>query len=129
LISLTFERKKRGFFTVMGDPLVASLVELAAAGATAVGANCSVTSAEMRDLVDEAIAGVGAPLVIQPNAGAPRTTTDGVVWYDQSPEEFADDMAAIAARGVAVVGGCCGTDDRFIASLSRRLQRAVGSSS
>ena len=128
MISMTFERKKRGFFTVMGDPLVSSLNELAAMGATAVGANCGVASAEMMDLVDEALAGVDAPLAIQPNAGAPRTTPDRGVRYDQPPEEFADDMATIAARGVAIIGGCCGTDDRFIASLSRRLRRGSGSS-
>ena len=35
-VSLTFERKRRGFFTVMGDPLVPSLLELARQGADAV---------------------------------------------------------------------------------------------
>ena len=41
--------------------------------------------------------------------------------YAQTPEEFAADLAAIAALGVAALGGCCGTDPRFIAALAARL--------
>lgn len=121
LVSMTFERKKRGFFTVMGDPLVATLGALAEAGASVVGANCSVTSDQMLALVEEAASSVSAPLVIQPNAGSPETVADGSFRYAEDPEAFAEHMAAIAARGVRVLGGCCGTDARFIAALRRRI--------
>lgn len=125
LASLTFERRRRGFFTVMGDPLAPALRALVAAGAVAVGANCSVTSVDMRALAGEALAAVGVPVVLQPNAGAPRLA-DGALVYDQTPEAFADDMEAVARQGVRLVGGCCGTDPRFIAALARRLGRADG---
>jgi 5-methyltetrahydrofolate--homocysteine methyltransferase len=120
-VSLTFERKRRGFFTVMGNAL-------AAAGADAVGANCSVASGDMQELAAGALAGltragIDLPLVVQPNAGQPRMVDDGVR-YDQAPEQFAADLAAMAALGVRAVGGCCGTDPRFIAALCRRLGRA-----
>ena len=121
MVSLTFDHKKRGFFTVMGDPLVPALGALADAGAAAVGANCTLTSAQMADLVGEALAGVDIPLVVQPNAGAPEAQADGTSSYAQSPEDFAADLAAFAAAGAAVVGGCCGTDHRFIAALRRHL--------
>jgi methionine synthase I (cobalamin-dependent) len=121
MVSMTFDRKKRGFFTLMGDPLVASLNALAGAGAIAVGANCSIASLDMRSLVDEALPGVETPLVAQPNAGRPQQTGDGSFHYAQLPDEFAADMTAIAARGVSAVGGCCGTDDRYIAALHLRL--------
>jgi methionine synthase I (cobalamin-dependent) len=124
LVSLTFERKKRGFFTIMGDPLVASLRTLAADGAAAVGANCSITSEEIVALMDEAAGGVEAPLVLQPNAGSPEMAPDGSFRYAQSPGAFAGDMAAVAARGARLVGGCCGTDERFIAALAERLDRS-----
>jgi len=122
LASLTFERRKRGFFTIMGDPAVASLCALAAEGAVAVGANCSIASADMAALMDMVAGEVDAPRVAQPNAGAPETAPDGSFRYAQSPEAFAADMAAVAARGVRLVGGCCGTDERFIAALARRLR-------
>ncbi len=121
-VSLTFERRKRGFFTMMGNPLVASLRELLDAGATAVGANCSITSADMVDLGSEARnAGLG-PLVLQPNAGQPEMVA-GSPRYAQDPEDFAADLAPLAERGAVALGGCCGTDPRFIAALVRRLGR------
>jgi 5-methyltetrahydrofolate--homocysteine methyltransferase len=124
MTSMTFERKKRGFFTVMGNALSASLQSLAAAGAGAVGANCSIASGDMRALAEEALAAVRAPLVLQPNAGAPRMAGRSFV-YDQSPEDFAADMARVAALGVRAIGGCCGTDPRFIAALrQQRLAEA-----
>ncbi len=124
-VSLTFDRKKRGFFTAMGDRLGASLVKFAQAGADAVGANCSITSVDMRDLVTAALADLAdhqltTPLVVQANAGQPRISPDGVV-YDQQPEAFAQDAAAMITGGARLVGGCCGTDPRFIAQLAQRL--------
>ena len=77
MVSLTFDLKRRGYFTVMGDPLVPALCALVEAGAVVVGANCTLTSPQMAGLVDEALAGVDAPLVIQPNAGAPEAQVNG----------------------------------------------------
>jgi len=122
LVSLTFERKKRGFFTVMGDRLESALPALAAAGAAAVGANCTLASGDFVDLAAAARLAVAIPLVFQPNAGAPRRVGDEAR-YDQTPEAFADDLAEIVAAGAAAVGGCCGTDARFVAALAARLGR------
>jgi len=124
LASLTFDRKRRGFFTVMGDPLIDSLNALLAAGATAVGANCTLTSADMRDLAAEALAWVDSPLVIQPNAGRPILDGGGIT-YDQDPADFVADLSGAIDGGLAAVGGCCGTDPRFIHALAEKLGRTV----
>jgi methionine synthase I (cobalamin-dependent) len=120
MVSLTFEKKKRGFFTIMGDALAGALRSLAEAGADAVGANCTLASADMRLLAEEARAAVDLPLVIQPNAGAPEMQS-GTVFYSQAPEAFAEEMAQVASLGVELVGGCCGTDPRFIRALGDLL--------
>jgi methionine synthase I (cobalamin-dependent) len=128
LVSLTFDRRRRGFFTMMGDPLVESLAALAREGAAAVGANCSLTSPDMLDLAREALAALAAlaiPLVLQPNAGQPRPSPEGLR-YDQDPAAFAADQAAAARLGVRLVGGCCGTDPRFIAALRQALAGELG---
>jgi methionine synthase I (cobalamin-dependent) len=128
LASLTVERKKRGFFTVMGDPLVPALQALRGAGADVVGANCTLGSADFRALAEEALS-AGLPVVLQPNAGQPEVEAGRVV-YRQTPEAFADDMAAVLALPVdgggriAAVGGCCGCDARFVAALCRRISGA-----
>ena len=124
LASMTFEARKRGFFTIMGDPLAASLAALADAGADAVGCNCSVTSSVMVGMVAEARRSVSARLVAQPNAGQPRVTPGGTS-YDASPEEFARDLAAIVAAGASLVGGCCGTSPEFIRCARAALDAVV----
>lgn len=125
MVSLTFDRKKRGFFTIMGNALVESWMVLAARGADAVGANCTLTSPDMRRLAETGRTEVDFPLVIQPNAGQPEIDGDQVR-YTQSPEEFAADMAAVAALPVQAVGGCCGTDPDFITVLAARLRKGEG---
>ncbi|MBM3287539.1 MAG: methionine synthase I, cobalamin-binding domain-containing protein [Candidatus Eisenbacteria bacterium] len=120
--SLSFDRKKRGFFTLMGDPLVPALSEMLEMGAAAVGANCALASRDILDLAREARAAIGDPLIIQPNAGQPGVR-DGHLVYDQRPEEFAADLAPLAGEGIAALGGCCGTDPRFIEALGRLLGR------
>ena len=121
LVSMTFDRKKRGFFTVMGNRLVESLNRLRERGATVVGANCSITSGEMRDLAEEALGAIDGRLVFQPNAGRP--TPGEVVTYDQDPKDFAADLLPVVGGGAAAVGGCCGTDPRFIRELRRLMER------
>ena len=122
LVSLTFNRTRRGFFTVMGDPLVESLNALRVAGATVVGANCTLTSGDMKGLAAEALAAVDGPLVVQPNAGQP-IVDGGEVSYDQPPVELVADLSDAIDSGLAAVGGCCGTDPRFIRLLAERLGR------
>jgi len=122
-VSMTFERRRRGTFTIMGDPLVASLLALEAAGADAVGFNCSVAPPEMVDMVREAAPSVRAPLSAQPNAGQPRVTPSGVT-YDASAETFARDLVAMVDAGAALVGGCCGTTPRFIREARKALEAA-----
>lgn len=127
LASLTFDRKRRGFFTVMGDAPLPALAALAAAGAVAVGANCTLAS---RDFAALAASAGRVPLVLQPNAGQPLAGADGPR-YAQAPETFAADMAALAADDglrIVALGGCCGTDPRFVAALRLRLEgpRAAG---
>jgi methionine synthase I (cobalamin-dependent) len=121
MVSLTFDRKRRGFFTIFGDRPVQGLSSLLEAGAAAVGANCSLASPDMRDLATELLEGLTCPLIIQPNAGRPEPGAEGVC-YLQRPEEFADDMAELIRAGIAAAGGCCGTDPAFIRALRARLE-------
>jgi 5-methyltetrahydrofolate--homocysteine methyltransferase len=124
LASMTLESRKRGFFTIMGDSIAGSLAALADAGAAAAGFNCTVTPRVMLAMVEEAGRTASVPIVAQPNAGAPRATADGAV-YDESPEEFAQALAAMAAAGARLLGGCCGTTPEFIAGARRALEGAA----
>lgn len=117
---LTFDRKKRGFFTLMGDAPGDAVKALADAGAAAAGANCSVGSEAMAHLLPELLAAATVPVIVKPNAGLPEVADGGTV-YRQQPIQFAADLARMAALGARAVGGCCGTDARFIAALRDAL--------
>jgi 5-methyltetrahydrofolate--homocysteine methyltransferase len=118
--SMTFDRRRRGSFTVVGNRIGPSLNALAERGAIAVGMNCSVESEPMVAMVHEAVAEVQTAIVAQPNAGRPRVTATGVV-YDASPEKFVADLMAMVEAGVRAVGGCCGTNPEFIAAARAAL--------
>lgn len=122
-VCLTFERRRRGFFTLMGNRPADCARALAAAGAVAVGANCSVGSDEMVELCAEFADASELPVVVKPNAGLPELA-DGRPVYRQAAGDFARDMVAVVEAGARAVGGCCGTDHTFIAALARALADA-----
>jgi methionine synthase I (cobalamin-dependent) len=119
-VTLTFDRKPRGFFTMMGDTTETAVEALLKDGASVVGANCSLQSGEMIELAEEFRLVTGAPLLFQPNAGRP-VMEHGTPVYKQRPQEFAQDVVKIVAAGASAVGGCCGTTPEFIREIHNAL--------
>ncbi len=113
---LTMDRKKKGYFTIVGNSPAEAAETLVAEGAAVIGANCSITSGEMLDLVGEMRALTDVPLLFQPNAGLPAFS-DGKAVYGQKPEEFAADLVKMIESGANAVGGCCGTTPDFIKAV------------
>jgi 5-methyltetrahydrofolate--homocysteine methyltransferase len=95
------------------------------AGVDGIATNCTLGSRDMIDLTQELREATDRPLLVQPNAGKP-VTRKGVTLYEQTPEEFARDALAIRQAGADMVGGCCGTDDRFIRELVKALDLSCG---
>ena len=120
IASLTYNRTKNGFFTMMGDGVVKAVKALEDAGADAIGSNCSLGSAEMIELTAAIRAATHQPVLIQPNAGKPLAVDDAVV-YQQTPAEFAADGLRIKAAGADMIGGCCGTTPDFIRELAKAV--------
>ena len=53
---------------------------------------------------------------------SPEELDNCAVLVEESPEQFGADVAALQTEmGLRILGGCCGTDDRHIDSLARRL--------
>ncbi len=85
-------------------------------GADALGINCGLGPKQMKAVVREITKYASIPVIVNPNAGLPRTEGDKTV-YDVAPEEFAEDMEEIINMGVCVAGGCCGTTPAHIKAL------------
>lgn len=85
-------------------------------GVTAIGVNCGLGPAQMKPMVERLLACASIPVIVNPNAGLPRSV-NGQTVYDVAPEEFVEDMKDIAQMGAWVLGGCCGTTPAHIAAL------------
>lgn len=121
-VSMTFERKDHRYFTMMGETPVACVKALESEGADTVGVNCTLGSGEMIPLAKILRESTSLPLIVQPNAGRP-VVKNGKTVYNQTPEEFAEDIQTMLLEGVNVVGGCCGTTPKFIAAIHNRLSK------
>ncbi len=101
--------------TMNGSTAGAAALTLSAAGADAVGVNCSFGPDRLGAIVDDLLACASVPVIVKPNAGLPDPATGR---YTMDDATFADLMAGFAARGVRILGGCCGTTPATIAALA-----------
>ncbi len=83
------------------------------------GLNCSLGAAELTPLMEDMDKWCGSAVSCYPNAGLPNEMGG----YDQSPEEMARQVLAMASKGlVNVVGGCCGTTPGHIRAIADALK-------
>ena len=94
------------------------------AGADVVGANCGLGIAGYIQVCQRLHAAANCPIWIKPNAGLPIIEEDQIV-YRTSPQEFADQVPALVQAGASFLGGCCGTNPRFIQALKNKLTEAA----
>ncbi|MFQ6615021.1 MAG: homocysteine S-methyltransferase family protein [Fidelibacterota bacterium] len=117
LLSLTFEVKNERIATGFGvQPcdLIQAAIDCNLDG---IGANCGHGFDDMSQVVGELTGKL--PILVQANAGLPVLQGTTIVYPDQ-PETIRKDLEKILDSGVAILGGCCGTNPDYI-----RLFRAL----
>ena len=82
----------------------------------ALGINCGFGPQQMLPIAERIMKCCSLPVVVNPNAGLPRTE-NGETVYDVDPDEFSRIMEQIAKLGVHVMGGCCGTTPEHISKM------------
>lgn len=85
-------------------------------GIDALGINCGLGPVQMKEFAKELLQYASVPVIVNPNAGLPRSE-GGKTVYDIAPEEFASVMGEILDLGVSMAGGCCGTTPEHIRLL------------
>ena len=121
MATMTFEKTRRGFYTIMGVPVARAAAGLEEAGACVVGANCGAGPDTMVELVAAWRAVTTLPILVQPNAGIPQLQ-EGRVHYPEGPESFAAYLPRLVEAGASLVGGCCGTTPEHIRVLVQRAR-------
>ncbi|MEO7028943.1 MAG: bifunctional homocysteine S-methyltransferase/methylenetetrahydrofolate reductase [Acidobacteriaceae bacterium] len=94
---------------------------LTAAGADAVGCNCSSGPATVLSVIECMRKATNLPLVAMPNAGMPRNV-EGRNIYLTSPEYMASFARKFVKAGASWVGGCCGTTPNHIRAMRSALR-------
>ncbi len=91
----------------------AMIAMLESLGANAIGMNCSLGPKQMLDIVPEFAKYASVPIIVNPNAGLPRSE-NGKTVFDIDSDEFSDIMCKIVKSGATIIGGCCGTTPEHI---------------
>lgn len=98
--------------TLSGQTIEAFLVSVSHADVFSVGLNCSFGARELNPFLQTLARRAPYYISVYPNAGLPNSLGQ----YDQTPEQMRDEMKAYVEEGwVNIIGGCCGTTDKFIA--------------
>jgi len=121
MATMTFDKTPRGFYTMMGVNIEKAASELEAAGADIIGSNCGNGIEKMIEVAKEFKKFTSLPLIIQANAGLP-TVKDDVVVYPETPEFMAEKSKELAAAGVSIIGGCCGTTPEHIRAIGQAVR-------
>ena len=119
IVTTVYDQKGKMLTGGNVDSTVAMLEGL---GVDALGMNCGMGPDLMKPMVERMVQVASVPIVVNPNAGLPRTE-NGKTVFDVTPEEFSDIMCEIADMGVQVLGGCCGTTPEHIRQTVEKVRK------
>jgi 5-methyltetrahydrofolate--homocysteine methyltransferase len=105
--------------TLSGQTTEAFFNSIAHAQPLAVGLNCALGPAELRQYIEELSRIAPCYVSAYPNAGLPNEFGG----YDETPEDMARHLGEWAASGlVNLVGGCCGTTPAHIEAIAAAVK-------
>ena len=105
--------------TLSGQTLDAFLASIQSADVFSVGLNCSFGARQMKPFLEQLARKAPYYISVYPNAGLPNSMGQ----YDESPESMAEQMAEyVDEQLVNIIGGCCGTTDKFIAQYPSLIE-------
>ncbi len=124
LATFAFQPAGSGIYrTMMGVSVPDAITAAIEAGAAAVGANCGTTLGldDYRRLAGQLLEAAGpTPVMLQPNAGSPEMV-DGTLIHPAGAEEMADLARDLAAMGLRIIGGCCGTTPDHLRAMGQAI--------
>jgi 5-methyltetrahydrofolate--homocysteine methyltransferase len=120
MTTMTFAKRPRGYFTLMGSSVRDAVSGLESAGANVVGSNCGNGMEQMVEIAGEFRRHAAVPVAIQGNAGVPVLSETGIV-YPETPDFVAGKAVELFKLGVQIIGGCCGTEPAHIRAIRNAI--------
>lgn len=119
VVTMSFDTN---FRTMMGVKPVTALATIAGWGVRVIGANCGNGPAEIERVMTEMSGArpAGVALMAKSNAGMPRWKDDRIT-YGGTPDVMADYARHVAALGVRIIGGCCGSTPEHIVAMRKAI--------
>ena len=114
IASVTLDERGRMLTGGSVDVVIALLEGL---NVDVIGFNCGLGPQELTTHAAHALSLSSTPLLLMPNAGLPCQAADGSIYYNVTPDEFAENMKKNAKNGIWLLGGCCGTTPAHIEAL------------
>lgn len=121
MATVIFDESKK-MLTGASPQVVVSLLE--GLGVDALGINCGLGPKQMKEIVKELLKYASIPVIVNPNAGLPRSE-NGKTVFDVGAEEFAEDMEEIVTMGAWFAGGCCGTTPAHIQAMVEKCKEII----
>ena len=118
MATVIFDESKK-MLTGASPQVVVSLLE--GLGVDALGITCGLGPKQMKEIVKELLKYASIPVIVNPNAGLPRSE-NGKTVFDVGAEEFAEDMEEIVTMGAWFAGGCCGTTPAHIQAMVEKCK-------
>ena len=105
--------------TLSGQTLDAVLASVSSYPIFSVGLNCSFGADQMKPFIKELAHHAPYYISAYPNAGLPNSLGG----YDETPETMAPQIGEYIDEGlVNIIGGCCGTTEKFIAKYAETAE-------
>ena len=99
-----------------GGNVESTVALLEGLGVDVLGVNCGLGPEQMKGIVKDILEVSSTPVLVNPNAGLPRSE-NGKTVYDVDPKDFAAVMEEIVKMGAVITGGCCGTTPDHIHAM------------
>jgi 5-methyltetrahydrofolate--homocysteine methyltransferase len=124
IATFTFNIAGDSFRTMMGTDVADAMAAARDAGADIIGSNCG-TDLSLDDylrLAEQLVAAAeDKPVMLQPNAGAP-ILENGKTIHPATPDDMAALTTKLAAAGLRIIGGCCGTTPDHLRAMGIALR-------
>ncbi len=120
IVSMVYDSGENKDCTMMGNRPEDVVAEISKIGVEGVGANCGQGIEAFLPICRRLRQATDLPVWIKPNAGLPEIIDDSVV-FRTTAAEFVQHVPDLIEAGANFIGGCCGTDEKFVQAIRQTV--------